>query len=43
MGLTKSQRRRKWLMAGLDEDMEYFYGTEEVRKKIEDKWNKHNK
>lgn len=30
-------------MAGLDEDMEYFYGAEEVRKKIEDKWNKHNK
>lgn len=32
MGLTKSQRRRKWLMAGLDEDMEYFYGAEEERK-----------
>ena len=30
MGLTKSQRSRKWLMAGLDEDMEFFYGTEEV-------------
>lgn len=42
MGLTKSQRRRKWLMAGLDEDMEYFYGTVEVRKKIENKCKKHN-
>lgn len=30
-------------MAGLDKDMEYFYGTEEVRKKIEDKWNNHKK
>lgn len=30
-------------MAGLDEDMESFYGTEEVRNKIEDKWNKHIK
>ena len=30
-------------MAGLDEDMEYFYGTEEVRKKKENKWKKHNK
>lgn len=29
-------------MAGLDEDMEYFYGTEEVRKKIEEKWSKYN-
>lgn len=37
MGLTKSQRRRKWLMNGLDEDMKYFYDTEDVRKKIEDK------
>ena len=29
-------------MAGLDEDMEYLYGTVEVRKKIENKWKKHN-
>ena len=40
MSTTKSQRRRAWLEEGLDDDMEYFFGTDEVRKKIEEKWRK---
>ena len=40
MSTTKSQRRRKWLEDGLDEEMEYLFGTDEVRKKIEEKWRK---
>ena len=40
MSTTKSQRRRKWLLDGLDDDMEYFFGTDEERKKIEEKWRK---